>query len=133
LDPTADLQRLPLDQLIPEALVISVSMVLLRVIRDGSAEVPLTQRDDLRQALLLDGPHDQLLDIHRRPGASGLAGLATVVLPGDQRPEPTEQRVRGYNRSDSQERLTADCLGLGRRPRARGIGEVKAFAANVLP
>ena len=45
--------------------------------------------------------HDKLLDIHQRPGVSGLVSLASVVLPGDQRSVLTKQYVGCYDRTDS--------------------------------
>ena len=41
--------------------------------------------------------HDQPLDVHRGPGASALAGLAPVVLPGDEGPVPTNQGIRRFS------------------------------------
>jgi hypothetical protein len=50
----------PFDQLIPETLVTPLQVVMLAVLRDGSPEVPLPQRDDLGLAFRLDGSHESL-------------------------------------------------------------------------
>jgi len=52
--------RRSLDQLIAEALVISLAMVVLGVLGHGPAKMALAKRNDLRQALRLDRPNEAL-------------------------------------------------------------------------
>jgi hypothetical protein len=63
----------------------------------------------------------------------GRPALRALLPSGDQRPVPTNQRVRGYDRSDIEKRLTADLLGLDGQPSSLGVSEEQALVTEVLP
>ncbi len=74
----------------------------------------------------------QILDLGRGLGATGFAGLAAIVLVGDQPPVPSKQSVWRNQRGDLEELFSADCLGLGCEATALTIGEQQALSAQLL-
>ncbi len=79
-------------------------------------------------------PHlqDQLLDLARRPRATGLAAPAAIVFFGDQPAIPPEQGVRRYQGADFKETFSADRLGLRCKKATLTIGEQQAFPTQLL-
>ena len=51
---------MPVDQLVPDPLVVPLGVVMLHVLVDDTLEVNFTERNNAIQALFLDRPHELL-------------------------------------------------------------------------
>ena len=75
---------------------------------------------------------DQIFDLDRCLGATGSAGLAAIVLLGDQPPVPSKQRVGCHQGANVEEPFAADCVGLGCEATALPISESPALSGQLL-
>lgn len=65
---------LAVDQPVAQALVVAFEVVVRRVLLDGTAQMTLTDRHDLREAFLFDRPHEAL-------------GVCVEVRAGERKPD----------------------------------------------
>jgi len=59
------MRRCPLEQLVVESLVVSLTMVVLDVLVNDQAQVTFTEHDESVEALLLDRAHKPVLSENR--------------------------------------------------------------------